>query len=311
MALDPSSTARPYAGQNELYGTQIMLVQMLQQFLKKSNSIVSEQFTYFMQVLAEEMKTGLLRSQISMHTELAKGAQRAMLTQYLIALAASGKNTPPDRISNLADERNRRYAGGALERALASSDMAIGTYQGVYLYNEEALDLQARQWHRLNFGASPGSGSAPRRFNVNFQGQVMAALGLEDGPSKSFSIPTGYWVNGSFWPTVEYKNTFYKGSTRLVGGVPMSTGEGTLSRKGLLVRKQKGPHTTRGITAWHFLDAGVEYLAEHFPEAYQAQFDQQVARFKAGKATGFRRFGIPVAGALFPGGTSVDTFGGL
>lgn len=178
------------------------------------------------------------------HEQLARGMQQATLRSYK-QKRAQGRMAGPYRVGD-------RDAGGKLESAIRSPMFVRATYDGIGFANTEVLDSMARQWHRLNFGAGQAAGPGPRRFAVHWGNVAMAALGLEDTPSDAFVLPRGFWRG--------------PGGQIDQGGAEMGKGRFYPNKRG------PGPKATRGIRAWNFLDAGVAYLAENLPRAYEAVY---------------------------------------
>jgi hypothetical protein len=173
------------------------------------------------------------RNQLAnLHHQVGVVAQANIVAAYEQARVEKGRNIPSYREST-------RDAGGRLLHALLSADFFRGTYDGIGLANRTLLDREARQWHRLNFGARPGPGAPPQQAQVEWQGLVVGAIGLPSEPSAAFGLPRGFWQEGAFGPT--------------------------------------GPrqiYKTRGIRAWNFLDAGTATIAREIGPAYQGLYDR-------------------------------------
>jgi hypothetical protein len=181
--------------------------------------------------LALEQTVRASRNQLAqLHHQIGVVAQQDIIAAYEAALVTKGRNIDPYREST-------RDAGGRLLRALGREDFFRDTYDGIGLANRNMLDREARQWHRLNFGARPGAGVAPRQFQISWQGLTVGAIGLPNEPSAPFGLPRGFWREGAFGPT--------------------------------------GPrqiYKTRGIRAWNFLDAGTATIGREIGPAYEGLY---------------------------------------
>jgi hypothetical protein len=192
-------------------------------------------------VAALEQVTQSSRAQLQrVHFQLALEAQAATHRAYMAA-RATGRMSGPYRLS-------KRDAGGRLERAIASAE-----------FMPRDLRRHRLRQHRRCSTARPASGtgstSAPARrpgrgraaSRRALGGTVIAALGLEDTPSAPFVLPQGVWttVGGARAPAG-------RRGPRLVLPAVAS------ARPGILGRPNRD-RITRGIRAWNFLDAGIEF----------------------------------------------------
>lgn len=203
-------------------------------------------------VAALDQTTRSSRSQLTnVHEQLARGMQEATLARYEAA-RAGGRMSGPYRLS-------KRDAGGRLGRAIASAGFVRGTYDGIGFANNTLLDTEARQWHRLNFGAGSAAGPRPRRFQASIGGTVIAALGLEDTPSAPFVLPAGVW-------------TTVGGGERQRAGAGLGWFFPQSERPAGILGRPNRARITRGIRAWNFLDAGIEFLAENLGPAYEGLY---------------------------------------
>lgn len=225
----------------------LTLVEGVAKGVADAGSRITAQVAAFAAAL--ERTTRSSRSQLTnVHDQLAQGMQQATLARYRLA-RQSGRMTGPYRLSS-------RDAGGRLERAIADPEFCRGTHDGIGFANEALLDRTARQWHRLNFGAGSAAGPGPRRFGVTWGGAVIASLGLDDTPSRGFTLPRGVWTapgGGSRQRAGEGLGWFYPQSER---------------PRGILGRPNNA-RPTRGIRAWNFFDAGVQFLAQNLGPAYE------------------------------------------
>lgn len=176
----------------------------------------------------------------SSRTQLAEahhavGSQMAEATvDAYIAARARGPQVPSYRPPFLSRE-SERDANGRLLRALQSDLFYRGTNTGIGFINEKLLNDEARQWHRLNFGAGAAAGAPGLPVRVTWQGALLATVGLSDGPSAPFSIPRGIWEKGGFYPRGDMRNA----------------------------------KPTKGIKGEHFLDAGLKVLDRELGPTYE------------------------------------------
>lgn len=217
--------------------------------------------------LALEQTVRASKNQLAtLHHQVGSLAQQNILEAYEQARVTQGRHIAPYRLST-------RDAGGRLAHALAREDFFRGTPDGIGLANRSMLDQEARQWHRLNFGARPGAGSSPGRFPVTWQGLVVGAIGLPAEPSAPFVLPRGVWVG--------------EGGTRQQAGASRSgqfypqSARGALAGTGVLGRPG-GARRAAGIRAWNFLDAGVATIAAEIGPAYQNLYERWLASAQRG-----------------------------
>lgn len=202
-----------------------------------------EAFAKGLQNLQQTAKNDLA----STHFQVAEAMQVATVAAYETAHAKGRKNAPY-RLSS-------RDAGGRMLAALNSPLFVRGTYDGIGFANVTLLNQQARQWHRLNFGAQgrEGGGAKTGAYTATWEGLVIGAFGFTDeSPSAGFTLPKGIWLSEG-------------------DGSVVAAGKGTRDhfypRNGVTgpLRAQR---PTKGIKAWNFLDAGVKVLAEEIGPAY-------------------------------------------
>lgn len=182
----------------------------------------------------------------NVHYQLGRLMQLNVEEAYQEAKASRGRNLPPYRPPFLSRE-SERDANGRMEAALSSPEFFRATYDGIGFGNVRLLDRTARQWHRLNFGAGDAAGPGARQYPVRWQGLVLGTVGFTDGPSRPFAMPRGIFREGAFYP-----------------------------------RGPRPIYRTRGIQAWHFLDAGPETLAREMGPAYEGVHRQWAASAKRG-----------------------------
>ena len=131
-----------------------------------------------------------------------------------------------------------RYSGGALRKALASSDFFEVSPDGIQFINADRLNNDAKQWARLNFGAEPaGEGSLPPQ-TVMMGDTEMGQIGLNESARPAFQIPKGIWRDGAFHPF---------GEAQTSAMMPVQLTDGLINSK----------RDTKGIRARNFLDRGL------------------------------------------------------
>lgn len=141
--------------------------------------------------------------------------------------------------------RHPRDSGGALRDALRSEKMIHSDATTISFINKEHLNASARQWARLNYGAGPRGMASPqsRPFPMRVSNTVVADIGIGGRPSRAFTIPRGYFIEGAFY---------------LPGEGP-HPGQVDVARRSV----------TQGIRAEHFLDNGLAMIARRFWPEYE------------------------------------------
>jgi len=224
--------------------------------VSEAAQVQSRQLQAIGDVLSQRLasRTGMTE----VHRDIGLAAQRSVLASYDQTVTAR-KTVPSYRLTS-RNPANRRFAGGALRRALANPAFFEATSTGIRFGNIGLLDREAAHWHRLNFGAAPIGEGSRSRFNVTWSGLVIAALGLEDGPSPGFLIPRGYWVLGN-----EVVGSGTRGSAAFYPASELPSG---IARRTL----PSPARQSAGIEARNFLDAGIRRIAEELPAAYQDMY---------------------------------------
>lgn len=192
---------------------------------------------------------------------LGERAHSAVITSY-----KSRRRGPSGyRADTDGGERYRRYAGGRMLAALQNPDhIYIATPDGItFLPNPRKLDAKAKQWYRLNFGARPGFGSAPRRFDVSISNIFLFSLGFDAGPSEPFRIPRGFWVERGEAVGAGPAGTsaFYPRKSPQTAALGLVAGD-TKEEQKATPNFFPGRSIARGITAEHWLDAGLKRFTE-------------------------------------------------
>lgn len=180
----------------------------------------------------------------------------------------------------------RRDSGGKLAKALRSPNMYVATKDGLLFINRNWLDINARQWYRLNFGAG-GAGSSGRRPGwkpVSFFGANAGHIGLTDySVSKAFQMPQSFWLLGGadaggniLGKDIRPPNASRRGRDDLI---PIGYAKGKVGRQdfGLVKEALMSRRWTRGIKAQGFLDTGVSRIATLAPAGIETIY-AQIAR---------------------------------
>jgi hypothetical protein len=175
----------------------------------------------------------------------------------------------------------RRYAGGRMLAALENRDNIYeATAQGItFLPDMDQLDREAKQWYRLNFGAEPGFGRRPGRFDVSISNVFLFSLGFETGPSGPFRIPRGFWIEGGrpVEPGAPGSSEYYPRKAAAALGLDVSSDKAEQkATPGFF----PGRAAARGITAEHFLDAGLARFAEDIRDPGEQGIGLQSLYFK-------------------------------
>lgn len=182
-------------------------------------------------------------------------AQRAIVSSYQSrARGPSGYRAG----ASPGNDKMRRYSGGVMLNALQDPSIIFeATANGItFLPNIDQLDARARQWYRLNFGAAPGSGRGPGRFEVSISNVFLFSIGFEAEPSDPFRIPRGFWVEGGRAVEAGPPGTSEFYPRRAAGEVGLKVGASKAEQKAT-PNFFPGRATARGIRAEHFLDAGL------------------------------------------------------
>ncbi len=203
----------------------------------KVSTEVNEQVAAFAKAM--EKRTRFSYDQTARaHDDVARRMQNATKAAFLKAKAQYGRNIPSYREGG---GPRKRDAGGKLWGAIKSRDFYRATPTGIGFVNVTLLDKKARQWHRLNFGASPAGHYTPRKYPLRFGSLVAGSFGFEgEGPSAGFGLPEGGAFNA--------QGQFFGPRGRQI-------------------------HATRGIKAWNFLDAGVEEMTKRIGPAYEGLYE--------------------------------------
>ena len=177
-----------------------------------------------------------------------RGLPRAKMKALNLEIARVGQQAVVSgwrsRLPRNAGGGTGRYAG-TLGPALANPAMLEGTSDRVISFiNGDVLDQEAAHWYRINYGAAGPNYSSPNAqradtFVINLNGRPFITL-RDDRPPD----PTTFFPRQFFWTE----------SNRLV-----VTGPGVVQ-------------TNAGAAPAHFIDLGLQAVAEVFPVAYDAFF---------------------------------------
>lgn len=233
-----------------LFQGRFAIAEGLAEALDEATSRTSQKVIAFGEVLAEGPTAGRRREA---HQQLGEIMHAAVLTSYR-------RHTRRPGNALYGPQRFNREAHGALDRALADpGNIFKATAEGVEFVNAVGLTRDAKQWARLNYGAGARGRGALAPFEVRFSNLVLDAVGLEEGPRPAFGIPNGRWLDAE---------------GNRVGGDASSRGAhaffpgGNKGARGIAGAKR----TTKGITGWNFLDAGVTAFALEFSGVYRELF---------------------------------------
>lgn len=200
-----------------------------------------------------------------LHDAIGRRGQQAVLNSYAQVVTAR-KRTASYRTTG----RSRRYAGGALRRAIASHEFYEATPDGLNFIRRSVLDREAKHWHRLNFGAGARGGGGRTAYQIRWGGLVAATIGFDDGPSKAFGMPEG----------------FFRGPE----GAPVPWGAAATSSQPFFATGRKQRFPTQGIAARRFLDTGVGAVAKLLPRAYQDYYREIAAEARKDPTSRMARY---------------------
>ena len=219
-----------------------------------ANSATSQQALAIVDVFARDVAA---TERAAFFEKLGDRAHDEILNSY------KGQKRGPSGYRTAAQGKNRRYAGGKMLSALQrQSNIFEANARGItFLPDVAQLDREARQWYRLNFGARPNFGRSPGRFEVSISNIFLFSLGFESGPSEPFRIPRGFWIEGGSPVEAGAPGTseFYPArvAKRKLG---LNRGRGRAQQDANLFFQ--GRKQARGITAEHFLDAGLRRFTD-------------------------------------------------
>lgn len=189
---------------------------------------------------------------------LGRRSQEAIVASY------RARRRGPSGYRASGPDKYRRDAGGKLLNALQTEgNIFEATARGItFLPNVDQLDAEARQWYRLNFGARPGYGRGPQRFEVSISNIYLFSIGFEAGPSEPFRIPRGFWVESGVAVPAGPPGTSEYYPARDPAAAKLGLRRGRTKAQQEANNFFPGRRTARGITAEHWLDAGLRRFTE-------------------------------------------------
>lgn len=236
----------------------------------------------------------------ALNAEMGREIQKLVVSAYE-ASQRKGRRIPSYRYRD-KDKRLRRYANGAMLRALQSENFITTDYRGLAFPDADFLDDQAPQWYRLNFGAEPASTpeltTKPMKWGVRNQYDTQTMIDFSSyKPSGAFAVPSlvsgqvrGIWSRDSFAtnPTLQQVK---KGYTGFYEGQPGAAKNSLAGRRSALyIIPAVGAlgfekRMSKGIVGSRFLDAGAEHLNREYGKRLSRLFNSWHAQaVKEGRA---------------------------
>lgn len=199
------------------------------------------------------MDVGAKGDMTRVHRAIASDVRESVQGAYLAKVDAVRRVEPYPRYQRRS---------GYLERVLSRQDFARGDDLGVHFVNEDVLDKEAAHWRRLNFGAGEAAGGQPAPYPIRVFGETVALASFGYGPSPGFVLPRGFFVHGG---RAEIPNSAYRGGGSVAPFYPNR-------------RSPVPPSPTVGIRGRHFLEAGLETVAEQIPIRYADLLNEWILR---------------------------------
>jgi len=219
---------------------------------------------------SNSLKSSEFRSRLAtMHEELGEVARKEMIRAYK---AGKKRGRKPYRFADTG--KLKRYSKGAMDKGLASDRLIVTSARGIG-FNFLELDRYAKQWARLNFGASPAGSKEVGKEKIK-----IFRKSLNDSPSLSrFGARPGFLVPSS--PLISKKGSDKKGrgAVGVGSGKPFDRTPSARSivqtpggpyiyvypfkTKGLSKRSFK-PKASKGIVGWRFLDKGIAKMNQEY-----------------------------------------------
>lgn len=242
------------------------VVASMQDILGKAIAAAGDQTAQVLQKLALSSQEAITRKQglARIHEDVANEAHRLVLGAYDSTV---GGNHPSYRAG-------QGRLVGAMRRALESPEIILAQRDGIIFGNTAILDRTAAHWRRLNFGAGArGAERYPQPAPLILDGQRLGQYLRFDqgGPSPAFSMPRGFWFDGSgnlakpgsatgqeFFPFGQ--GLRFANSSKLNAGPKNSR---------LLSQFISGGAETRGIRGRQFFEPGLFYMAKTLPGLYK------------------------------------------
>lgn len=206
--------------------------------------------------------------------EIGAAAQRSVVAAYI--RRRPQRDLPAYR-AGATDHHRRRYANGALLRALQSPNFWSSSAAGIQFINTSLMNKEAAHWARLNFGTQGGAAvKPPARFEVTWGQLAIGALQLVPNVRPAFRLPPGIWIRpGLFYPMGEARGV--RGvRTGVSGGGSPARAQASIYNTGAVQRVNRrtwhaaNSKYTKGIASTNFLDAGIRRIAEETGKRYRA-----------------------------------------
>lgn len=216
-------------------------------------------------------RKGALRG---IHAIAGRKAQAAMIERYNETV---GKRSA---IRGPAPPNSKRFANGAMLRALSNSANVVATDKGVSFVNTRILDAEAAQWARLNFGAGARGAASPRGRGATIRlfDQAAGSLSLSHiGPRPAFGMPAGFFLGGPGHPDMKRR-----GQDQFLS-LGAAVQNGTQAQRSILIRPKP---LTQGIAASHFIDKGVRVLARELGLGWTTLSRQWIVQAARARNTG-------------------------
>ena len=188
------------------------------------------------------------------HGQIARDMHEAVMDAYATNVEGQRKVPSYQRQSRLA---------GHLGRMVRRRDFVQSDASGIGLGLPTAvMDKEAAHWNRMNFGAGQAAGDQPGPYPIRLFGETVATAELPSGPSKPFVLPKGFFIQGgrAVAPQADFRGSG-------------SEGPFVVSRK-----SPYRPAVTSGIRGRHFMEAGLEVMAEQLPIRYADLLNEWVQR---------------------------------
>lgn len=224
------------------------------------------------------------------NTEIATAAQRSLIAGYAGRKPQRDLPSYREGATRSRGPNAKRFANGALLRAIGSPAFFKVTATSIHFINAELLGKEAKHWRRLNFGTQGGAAlTPPARFDVRWGDLLVGSMGLTPDVRPAFRLPPGVWVQpGIFYPMGEIRDVQNRGDIYAKeGGRGPAQSEALIRRRGRnapygppsppvagQVWNKRNSRMTKGIASTNFLDAGVKRLASETGLRYQGLVDE-------------------------------------
>lgn len=230
----------------------------------------------------------------AVNMRVALAAQRSLVAGYSRRQPQSDLPAYRAGATGSRGPRAKRFANGALLRALGSPNFFRVTGTEIDFINVALLNKEAMHWRRLNFGTRGGARlKPPARFDIRWGSLLVGSLGLVPDVRPPFRLPPGVWVQpGIFYPFGEMASM---GSKSIIS----ATGQGSPAQTEARIRRggrgaplgppnprvpklsssqqshwgKQNSRLTSGIASTNFLDVGIRRLAFEMGKEYQELVD--------------------------------------